>query len=87
MRNYVLKECEAVRLLGPFNPQIFPEVHASRFGVITKADPSSWRLILDLSSPDGASVNDSIDPNVCSSSYMTVDDAARAIERDRCHAS
>ena len=81
VRNYVLKECEAGRLLGPFDPQIFPEVHVSRFGPIPKADPGKWRLILDLSSPDGASVNDGIDPNVCSLSYMTVDDAARAIGR------
>ena len=81
VRNYVLKECEAGRLLGPFDPQIFPDVHVSRFGVIPKADPGSWRLILDLSSPDGASANNGIDPNVCSLSYMTVDDAARAIER------
>ena len=65
--------------MGPFNPQIFPEVHVSRFGVIPKADPGSRRLILDLLSPEGASVNDGIDPNVCLLSYMTVDNAARAI--------
>lgn len=74
------RECKAGRLLGPFDSQIFPEVHVSRFEVIPKVDPGSWRLILDLS-PEGASVNDGIDPNVCSLSYMTVDDAARAIER------
>lgn len=80
VRDYILKECEAGRLLGPFDPQAFPEVHVSRFGVIPKADPGNWRLILDLSAPEGASVNDGIDPRVCSLSYMTVDDAARAIE-------
>ena len=81
VRNYALKECEAGRLLGLFDPQIFPEVHVSRFGVIPIADPGSWRLILDLSSPDGASMNDGINPNVYCLSYITVDDAARAIER------
>ena len=34
-------------------------VHALKFGVIPKKhQPGKWRLIVDLSSPDGASVND-----------------------------
>ena len=78
---YIQKECEAGRILGPLDPQLFPEVQISRFGVIPKTDPGKWRLILDLSSPDGASVNDGIDPERCSLTYMKVDDAARAIER------
>ena len=78
---YIRKECEAGRLLGPLDPQLFPEVQVSRFGVIPKSDPGKWRLILDLSSPEGSSVNDGIDPERCSLSYMKVDDAARAIER------
>ena len=35
---------------------------------------------MDLSAPEGASVNDRISWEVCSLSYMTVDDAARVIE-------
>ena len=34
---------------------------------------------MDLSYPEGRSVNDGISPEICSLSYMTVDDAARAI--------
>ena len=60
--------------------QLFPEVQVSRFGVILKMDPGKWRLILDLLSPKGLSVNDGIDPERCSLSYMKVNDAARAIE-------
>ena len=41
VRDYVLKECKAGRLLGPFDPQIFPGVYVNRFGVIPKADPGS----------------------------------------------
>lgn len=40
-----------------------------------------WRLILDLSSPDKLSVNDGIRPELCSLSYVSVDDAARAITK------
>ncbi len=40
-------------------------VQISRFGVIPKSNqPGKWRLVLDLSSPDGASVNDGIDSRV-----------------------
>ena len=53
------------------------KVHVSKFGVIPKKhQPGKWRLIVDLSSPDGASVNDFIDPALCSLSYATVEDAA-----------
>ena len=77
--SYIRKECEAGRLLGPFDPDLFPAVQISRFGVIPKSEPDSWRLILDLSYPEGRSVNDAISPEICSLSYMTVDDAVRAI--------
>ncbi|XP_062522989.1 uncharacterized protein LOC134197660 [Corticium candelabrum] len=52
----------------------------SPFGVIPKPhQPGKWRLILDLSSPHGHSVNDGIDPHLCSLSYSWVDDAATRI--------
>ena len=53
----------------------------NRFGVIPKRGVNKWRLILDLSSPDGSSVNDGIRPDLCSLAYMSVDDAARASAR------
>ena len=79
IREYLEKEGLAGRLLGLFDPNLFPEVHTSWFGIIPKSEPGCWRLIVDLSSPDGASVNDGIDPEVCSLSYATIDDAARMI--------
>ena len=57
VREYIEKEGIAGRLLGPLDPALFPEVHTSRSGVIPKSDPGSWRLIVDLSAPEGASVN------------------------------
>ena len=38
--------------------------------------PGKWQLIADLSSPDGASVNDGIEKGLCSLFYITVDTAA-----------
>lgn len=36
-------------------------------------------MILDLSSPDGRSINDGIDKGLCSLQYESVDDAARIL--------
>ena len=59
---------------------MFLGVQVSRYGVIPKAKPGKWRLILDLSFPEGRSVNDGISLVICSlASIITVDDVVRAI--------
>ena len=58
VQGYLEDECSKRRVLGPFPPQAVLEVHVSRFGVIPKKGVNKWCLILDLSSPDGSSVND-----------------------------
>jgi hypothetical protein len=52
----------------------------SKFGVIPKKyQPGKWRLILDLSSPQGHSVNDGIDQAMSAIAYPSVDVAAQLI--------
>ena len=71
-------------MLGPFKHSCFPEVHVSPFGVIPKAELGKWRLILDLSSTRGSSVIDVIAKELCSLSYVSVDDtASRVLELGR----
>ena len=77
--NYLDQEVKAHRVCGPLNPFEWPQVQVSRFGVIPKSTPGKWRLILDLSSPDGFSVNDGIDGSQCSLSYVSIDDAVKLI--------
>ena len=60
VEQYLGMEREAKRVLGPLKPSDFPYVQESPFGVIPKSEPGKWRLILDLSSPQGNSVNDGI---------------------------
>ena len=79
IREYLGKECSEGRVLGPLNPGDFPQVHVSRFGVIPKGSSGKWRLILDMSSPEGHSVNDGIQEALCSLSYVDVHDAAKAV--------
>ena len=40
---------------------------------------NKWRLIVDLSSPTDQSINDGIDADNCSMSYVTVDDIAASV--------
>ncbi len=54
--------------------------HISPFGVIPKrSKPGKWRLIVDLSSPSNASVNDGISRDMCSVTYTTIDRIANHI--------
>ena len=58
----------------PFATLPCPELHISRSGVIPKNNqPGQWRLILDLSSQEGHSVNDGIPKPLFSVHYVTVD--------------
>ena len=50
-------------------------IQCSPFGVIPKKHkPDAWRLTVDLSSPEGHSVNDGISKELCSQSYVSLDD-------------
>ena len=74
---YISEEAAAGCFLGPIPDDQAQFVHISKFGVIPKGHtPGKWRLITDLSSPGGFSVNDGISPTMCSLSYITVDQVA-----------
>ena len=50
--------------------------HISPLGLIPKpGQPGKWRLIMDLSAPRGRSINDSIDLDLCSLKYATINQA------------
>ena len=59
----------------------------SRMGVVPKGHtPGKWRLITDLSFPDGASVNNGIDPDLCSLQYTSVKRIVRVAQQYGLHA-
>ena len=70
VEGYLAKECFLSRTAGPFEPD---EIGLIQIGVIPKKGKDTWRLIVDLSSPHGRSVNDGICSELCSLSYITVD--------------
>ena len=78
----IAAELAAGRLLGPISPELAPLVHTSPLGLVPKAHQSNkWRMICDLSSPFGSSVNDGISPDLCSLRYAKVDDAVNIIRQ------
>ncbi len=55
-------------------------IQCSPFGVIPKkGKPGRWRLIVNLSAPEGHSVNDGIDRELSSVAYTSVDDVVRRV--------
>ena len=79
---YIQAELEEDRIKGPFHSHLAPSVHINRFGVIPKKHQAGkWRLITDLSFPEGASINDAIDSTLCSLKYITVDQVAQQAVR------
>ena len=64
-------------MLGPFpDTHGLPNLHVNRFA---KGQTGKWRLITDLSFPHGLSVNDGIEPEYCSMSYVMVDEVATLV--------
>lgn len=79
---YIREEVAAGRIIGPLAEDLKCQIQISRFGVIPKPHQAGkWRLITDLSSPTGRSVNDGVDSLLCSLSYASVDDAVERIRR------
>lgn len=79
VNDYLASELALKRVAGPFEGDL-PGVMTSRFGVIPKSSkPGHWRLIVDLSAPSSASVNDSISSADSGMAYSSIHDAARMV--------
>ena len=79
VQKYLAKEKALGRVIV-VNPADCWPIHINRFGVIPKKhQPGKWRLIVDLSHPRGAGINDGVDPQVCSLSYTFVEAAATKV--------
>lgn len=79
---YLANEVALRRVAGPFPSPPFPNLHVSSFGVIPKkGQPGKWRLIVDLSSPSGSSVNDGINPDEFAMHYIKVDQIIRMVSK------
>ena len=74
----IAKELARGHTSGPFPFPPFPHTHCSPIGAAPKPDGSA-RLILDLSSPRGDSVNDGISQEDFACKYSKFDDAVQIV--------
>ncbi|KAJ1156575.1 hypothetical protein NDU88_009293 [Pleurodeles waltl] len=77
----ILKELGLNRIAGPFDSPPLKDFVCSPLGLVPKKDPGEFRLIHNLSAPRGASVNDAIDPALCSVKYASLDGALTLLRK------
>ena len=65
----------------PLSPSLATTIHVSPLGLVPKPHSDKWRLIVDLSSLEGCSVNDGICSDLTSVVYASVDNAVEIIRR------
>lgn len=68
------KEVSRGHTAGPFQEPPIQNLQCSPLGVVPKKD-GTWRIIMDLSSPHGSSVNDFISKETYTLHYATFDQA------------
>ena len=82
--NYIAKELDQRRVarVGSVADPVCGGIHLSPLGAIPKKSrKDQWRLIMDLSAPQGHSVNEGISKELCTCHYTSVDQAAEQIVR------
>lgn len=81
LRDKVFKEVSLGRIMGPFTSLPFPNLRVSPLGVVPKKEEGKFRLIHHLSFPKGSSVNDGIDKEDASVSYVPFDRAVALVRQ------
>ena len=84
--HYITEELQATRLVCVGSEEVARSmgIHCSPLGVISKKNrPNKWRLIINLSAPEGYSVNDGIGKELSSMSYISVDVVAHILKLGR----
>ena len=74
------KEILAGRVAGPFIERPLQNLQVNPIGIIPKKAAGEFRLIHHLSSPKDYSINDFIDPKLCSVQYTSFDEAVHLIQ-------
>ena len=65
----IIAECDKGHILGPFKTPPLLNFRCSGLGLVPKHD-GGWRAIYHLSAPYGSSINDSIDPEAYTLTYL-----------------
>ncbi|XP_072171827.1 uncharacterized protein [Diadema setosum] len=76
----IMQEVDMGRIAGPFESPSFENFRCSPVGLVPKKTPGEFRLIQHLSAPRNNSVKGQIDPQDCSVTYATFDDAISLVQ-------
>lgn len=80
VRQRIQSEVSAGRVAGPFITRPLPNLRISPLGLVPKKVPGEFRLIHHLSYPSGCSLNDFIDPALCTVQYTSFDEAIYMVQ-------
>ena len=81
LKNKIIAEIEAKRVVGPFDKPPFEHFQVSPLGLVPKHEAGEFRVIHHLSFPEGASVNDGIDQEHKTVHYQNIDNAITLIKK------
>ena len=76
---FLQQQVAAGFMMGPFEPQECSWVVTSSVGVVSKSTPAKFRVIVDLSRLEGASVNDQLLWELTHVAYSSIEDASLAM--------
>ena len=75
----ITNELKESRIAGPFASPPLENFRTSPIGVVPKKEPNKFRMIMDLSSPKGQSVNDGMSDEEASVKFNSFDDAVKLV--------
>ena len=81
VEEYISAEKAKGRLIGPFSYPPFSNFQINPIGVVPKKDTDKFRIINDLSSPAGSSINDGIDKIFSEVKYSSIIDAIDLVSK------
>lgn len=80
-REKISKELKLGRIAGPFSAPPFHDLVCSPLGLVPKKTPNEYRIIHDLSFPEGASVNNHIPPSHSSVQYESIENEINLVKQ------
>ncbi len=79
LSRFLRQQVAAGYMMGPFDPQECSMVVTSSIGVVPKSTPGKFTVIIDLSRPEGATVNDQLHWELTHVAYSSIEDALLAM--------
>lgn len=80
LKQKIIEEIKAKRVVGPFNEPPLKNLQVSPLGLVPKKELGEYRVIHHLSYPEGSSINDGISQTDKTVHYQNIDSAVKLIK-------